>query len=71
MAKRRRSMGSSPCLDKQSKQIGKQQYDSYKLHEADNKADTRETTQNSENAIILRHWYRYGFDIGQPVTDEE
>jgi len=64
MGKRRRNLGSAPCLDNRSKPDDKLQENRIPSHKIERKDENREANRESDERIILRHWYRYGFDGG-------
>lgn len=61
MGKRKRTMGSAPCLEKRSNSID-QENDNKKIAKGD-KIPTQ------ANTIVLNHWYRYGFGAGLHTDD--
>ena len=61
MGKRKRSLGSAPCLEKRSNSADRQH---------DNRIIAKgEKIPSQENTIVLSHWYRYGFSAGLHTDD--
>jgi hypothetical protein len=65
MAKRRRFLGSAPCLDNRSEHGGKQHENLLSSKTIEHKVSKREAKNNLDETIILRHWYRFGYDTGE------
>jgi hypothetical protein len=68
MVKRRCTLGSAPYPDEQptpSNHLKKHQWTKLNFND---ETDTRELTGHQDQRIILKDWYRYGFD---PMQSDE